>query len=40
MRNIFALGEVLGKSASEVMALTVDEFNHWRAYFKIKNEAR
>jgi len=39
LRDIFALGEVLGKSASEIMALTVVEFNHWRAYFKIKNEA-
>jgi len=40
LRDVYALGEALSKSASEIMAMPLDEFTHWRAYFKIKNEAQ
>tara|TARA_R110002020_G_scaffold160437_1_gene344864 strand:+ start:572 stop:697 length:126 start_codon:yes stop_codon:yes gene_type:complete len=34
----FYLGEKLGKTQDEIIEISVSEFNHWLAYFKIQNE--
>lgn len=34
--NIFALAELLHKTVQELEQITIDEWYHWLAYFKIK----
>ena len=34
----FFLGEQLGKTQEELVDISVSEFHHWLAYFKIQNE--
>lgn len=36
--NIFALAEALHKTAAEIEQITVDEWNYWLSYFKIKRQ--
>ena len=35
---MFALAEILGKSAAEIEELTISEWHHWLAYFKLKEQ--
>ena len=35
---MFALAEALSKTVSEIEQITVDEWNYWLGYFRIKNE--
>ena len=35
---MFALAEHLGKTAAEIEQITVEEWHHWLAYLKIKQE--
>lgn len=37
---MYQLGEILGKTLDEIGAMTVEEFNGWRAYFERKAAAR
>lgn len=34
------LGEVLHKSLAEIGAMSQDEFEIWKAYFRIKNKVK
>ena len=36
LHNIFGLAEKLHKSVSEILQMTVDEFNMWIAYFELQ----
>ncbi|WP_342269464.1 hypothetical protein [Rickettsia endosymbiont of Orchestes rusci] len=36
--NQFALAELLHKTIMEIQQMTIDEWHHWLAYFKIKKE--
>jgi len=36
--SMFALAEHLGKTISEIQGLTIDEWHHWLAYFKLKKQ--
>ena len=38
--NIFSLAEKLHKTVSEILQMTVDEFNMWIAYYQIQSEER
>ena len=38
VHNIFSLAEVLHKTASEILQMSVTEFNMWIAYFELKRE--
>lgn len=35
---MFSLAELLGKTLAELEELTIDEWNHWLAYLKLKKE--
>jgi hypothetical protein len=35
---MFALAEHLGKTAAEIEQITVEEWHHWLAYLKVKQE--
>lgn len=35
---MFALAEHLGKTIAEIEQMTIDEWYHWLAYFKIKKQ--
>ncbi len=35
---MFVLAEHLHKTVSEIEQMTIDEWHHWLAYFKIKKE--
>ena len=35
---MFALAEHLGKTIAEIEQMTMDEWNYWPAYFKLKRE--
>ncbi|WP_375331242.1 hypothetical protein [Candidatus Tisiphia endosymbiont of Oplodontha viridula] len=35
---MFALAEHLGKTIAEIEQMTIDEWHHWLAYFKIKKQ--
>jgi hypothetical protein len=36
--SVFALGEKLGKTKAEILALTSLEFSEWMAYFQWQHE--
>jgi len=36
LRTRYALAEILHKTLDEIEAMTVEEFNGWIAYFKVK----
>lgn len=38
LHNIFSLAEKLHKSVSEILEMTVDEFNMWIAYFSLQSD--
>ena len=38
LHNIFSLAEVLHKTVSEILQMSVTEFNMWIAYFELKRE--
>ncbi len=38
MFSRFFVGEQLGKTMEELLQMSVSEFTHWLAYFKIQNE--
>ena len=40
LHNIFSLAEKLHKTVSEILQMSVDEFNMWIAYYQIQNEER
>ena len=40
MHNIFGLEERLNKTVSEILKMSVEEFNLWLAYFIIQNEEK
>ena len=35
---MFVLAETLGKAIPEIEQMTIDEWNHWLAYFKLKKQ--
>lgn len=37
---VFQVGERLGKTATEIMAMDAEEFMHWVAYFKMAEKKR
>ena len=40
LHNIFGLAEKLHKTVSEILQMSVEEFNMWIAYFQIQHEER
>jgi len=38
LRNIYALGDKLGKTQGEILAMTVDEFNGWIAFYQLRSD--
>jgi hypothetical protein len=36
--SVYALGDKLGKTRSEVLAMSVDEFNGWIAFYQLRAE--
>jgi hypothetical protein len=38
LHNIFGLAEKLHKSVSEILQMSVEEFNMWLAFFQIQHE--
>ena len=39
-KSIFGLAEKLHKTVSEILQMSVEEFNMWIAYFQIQHEER
>ena len=40
IHNVFALAATLHKTASEILQMSVSEFNMWIAYFDLQNEEK
>ena len=40
LQNIFGLAEKLHKTVSEILQMSVEEFNMWIAYYQIQHEER
>ncbi len=40
LHNIYGLAERLHKTVSEILQMSVEEFNMWIAYFQIQHEER
>ena len=40
LHNLFGLAEKLHKSVSEILQMTVSEFNMWIAYYSLQSDER